>query len=93
MNECLLVLVYMTGPRFQLMSVSKSANVKDAVVSRQNHGGMTLFVTIVMDSTSLRGACASAVSERLSLCFRLTYSHAHTQRTAGADNKDMLIQL
>lgn len=42
---------------------------------------------------SLQGACASAVSERLSLCFTLTYSQSRTKRTAGADNKGMLIQL
>lgn len=60
------------------MSVSVSVNVKDAVVIHQDHGGMTLFVTVVMDSASLRGACASAVSERLSLCFTLTYSHTET---------------
>lgn len=52
-------------------------NVKDAVVIHQDHGGMTLFVTVVMDSASLRGACASAVSERLSLCFTLTHTHTH----------------
>lgn len=77
------------------MSVNALVNVKDAVVIHQDHGGMTLFVTVVMDSASLKGACASAVSERLSLCFTLTYSHTetHTQCTAGTDNKDMLIQL
>lgn len=60
------------------MSVNALVNVKDAVVIHQDHGGMTLFVTVVMDSASLKGACASAVSERLSLCFTLTYSHTET---------------
>lgn len=32
-------------------------------------GGMSPFVTVVMDSASLRGACANCVAERLSLCF------------------------
>lgn len=95
--ESLLMRASLTGPWCQLMSVSVSVNVKDAVVIHPDHGGMTLFVTVVMDSASLRGACASGVSERLSLCFTLTHSHTrthtHTQRTAGADNKGVLIQL
>lgn len=72
--------VSLTGPWCQLMSVSVSVNVKDAVVIHPHYGGMTLFVTVVMDSASLRGACASAVSERLSLCFTLTHSHTLTHR-------------
>ena len=71
--------VSLTGPWCQLMSVSVSVNVKDAVVIHPHHGGMTLFVTVVTDSASLRGACASAVSERLSLCFTHTHTHRHTQ--------------
>lgn len=72
----------LTGPWCQLMSVSVSVNVKDAVVIHPHDGGMTLFVTVVMDSASLRGACASAVSERLSLCFTLTHSYTQTHTNA-----------
>lgn len=78
------------------MSVSVPVNVKGAVVIHHHHGGMTLFVTVVTDSASLRGACAGAVSERLSLCFTLAHTHrrAHTHTsTAGTDNNGMLIQL
>lgn len=78
------------------MSVSVLLNMKDAVVIHPHHGGVTLFVTVVMDSASLREACASGVSERLSLCFTLTQSHTHTEahkRAGGTDNKGVLIQL
>ena len=80
MNVCgtLPMPVSLTSPWCQLMSVSVSVNVKDAVVIHPHHGGMTLFVTVVTDSASLRGACASAVSERLSLCFNHTHSITHT---------------
>lgn len=84
--------VFMTGPQCQLVSVSVSVNVKDAVVAHHHHGGVTLFVTVVMDSVSLRGTCASAVSERLSLFFTLTHSHTH-KHGAVTDNKGVLIQL
>lgn len=88
------VLGSLTGSSCQRMSVSVLLNMKDAVVPHPHRGGMTLFVTVVMDSASLWGACASAVSERLSLCFTLARSHtdAH-KRTAGTDNKGVLIQL
>ena len=66
------------------MSVSELVIVKGAVVMYHQHGGMTLFVTGVMDSDSLGGACAGAIPERLSLCFARTRvararTHAHTQ--------------
>lgn len=94
LRESFLMHVSLTGSLCQPMLVSVLVNVKDAVVIHPHHGGMTLFVTVVMDSASLRGACASGVSERLSLCFTLTHSHtdAH-KRTAGTDNKGVLIQL
>jgi len=50
-------------------------------LSPPHPGGMTLFITVVMDSASLSGACASAVSERLSLCFTLTRAHRRTHIT------------
>lgn len=75
------------------MSVSVSVNVKDAVVIHHDHGGMTLFVTVVMDSASLRGACASAVSERLSLCFRLAHTHTHKHTQMQTHTHNVLLEL
>lgn len=43
--------VYLTCPRRQLLSASVSVTVKDAVVVRRDCGGMTLFVTVVTDSS------------------------------------------
>lgn len=77
-------------PRCQLMSVSASVNVKDAVVIHHHRGGMTLFVTVVMDSVSLRGTCASSISERLSLCFTLAHTHTHTNMVLELTTKACL---
>lgn len=43
--------VYLTCPRRQLLSASVSVTVKDAVVVQRDYGGMTLFVTVVTDSS------------------------------------------
>lgn len=70
--------VSLPDPRCPLTPISVSVNVKDAVVIHHQRGGMTRFVTVVMDSVSLRGTCASGVSEKLSLCFTLATSNTQT---------------
>lgn len=89
-GESPLMRASLTGPRCQPMSVSASVNVKDAVVIHHRRGGMTRFVTVVTDSVSLGGTCASAVTERLSLCFTLTQTQMHTNTALGLTTKASL---
>lgn len=85
---CLLMPVHLTGPWCQLMSVSASVNVKDAVVIHQDGSGMTLFVTVVTDSASLRGGMckhwlwkAVFVFHTHLLSLSVTHTRAHTHIT------------
>lgn len=70
--------VYLTCPRCQLLSASVSVTVKDAVVVQRDYGGMTLFVTVVMDSSLSPKEHVQAPFLKGCLCV----SHSLTHRVA-----------
>lgn len=70
--------VYLTCPQRQLLSASVSVTVKDAVVVQRDYGGMTLFVTVVTDSSLPPKEHVQTPSLKGCLCV----SHSLTHRVA-----------